>query len=73
MAKAVTRTLSLGVLITVHAGAGEPTGAIPPVAVDGKLAKEGEPSVMKKPPPIAKVPAGHTAVDKALEACPATT
>ena len=61
------------VFITDHAGAGEPAGATPALAVDGKLAKGGESLVIKKPPPIAKVPIGHTAVDKKAVLFPATT
>jgi hypothetical protein len=47
MAKAVTKSVLAVVLITDHAGAGEPTGAIPPLVVDGKLAKGGESFTMK--------------------------
>ena len=73
MAKAVTISVLAVVFITDHAGAGEPTGAGPAIVVDGKLAKGGESLVIKKPPPIAKVPVGHTAVDRKAESFPATT
>jgi hypothetical protein len=59
--------------IAVHAGAGAPVGGVPPTAVDGKLAKGGLSFVIKKPPPIAKVPVGHTAVDKKGLFFPVTT
>ena len=73
IAKAVTKTPSPGFFTTDHAGAGTPTGGIPALVVDGKLEKGGESAVMENPPPVAKVPDGHTAVDKAAEAFPATT